>query len=161
MEVQAPTEQNLFGEEAVRLGRDWPTEHDDTTHMKRGRYGWDNDSLGKVVDSDDGYSSSSSRSAKCAKMNFFASESDPSADVGSPRVEATKGDKDSEKSGESEDDDEDKDEEVTGDPFNFRVCRQTVGINEDGKEEECGGEKDWESQICHSCKLDMKRRWFA
>ena len=48
-EVQAPTEQNLFGEEAVRLGHDWPTEHDDTSHMKCGYYRRDNGSLGKVV----------------------------------------------------------------------------------------------------------------
>jgi hypothetical protein len=128
MEVQAPTEDNLHGEEAVRLGLDWPTEHDDTTHMKRGYYQRDNGTLGKVVDgvklteSEDDYSSS--QSAKRAKMGFCASESDPS-DVGSPKVEAK---------------DEENEEES---PVPFRdVCRQTVGIDNDSNEEECGGETD-------------------
>lgn len=169
MEVQAPTEDNLRGEEAVRLGRDWPTEHDDTTHLKRGYYRRDNGTLGKVVDgvkvteSEDDYSSS--QSAKRAKMGFFALESDPS-DVGSPKVEASKDDK----YGEDDDDDEEKfgdggneeDDEESPDPFPFRdVCRQTVGIDDDGNEEECGGETDGCSQMCHSCKQAMKRGWFA
>jgi hypothetical protein len=53
-EVQAAAEHhNLFGEEAeeaVRLGRAWPSEHDETSHMKRGYYRRDNGSLGKVAD---------------------------------------------------------------------------------------------------------------
>lgn len=185
MEVQAPTEQNLLGEEAVRLGRDWPTEHDDTTRMTHGYYRRDNGSLGKVVDgiklteSED--DDSSSHSAKRAKMNFCASESDPS-DVGSPRVEANKGDKDNENSGEGDDKDDDKqkvdeekDDNVEDDginnegadeddpgPFTSRgVCRQTVVIDDGGNEEECGGETDGCSQLCHSCKQAMKRGWFA
>ena len=194
MEVQAPTEDNLRGEEAIRLGREWPTEHDDTTHLKRGYYRRDNGTLGKVVDgvrlteSEDDYSSS--HSAKRAKMGFCASESDPS-DVGSPKVEASKDDKYDENAGAQEkDDDKEKIEEekfdnVEGDgedssssssssssasspspstrggvPFRS-VCRQTVGIDDDGNEEECGGETDGCSQICHSCKQAMKRGWFA
>lgn len=181
MEIQAPTEQNL-------LGPDWPTEHDDTTHLKRGYYRRDNGSLGKVVDgvklteSEDDYSSS--HSAKRAKMGFCASESDPS-DVGSPKVEATKDDKknsdntsegtaeaekddDKEKVGEEKSDNdvedagEDAEEEEDPNPVTFwGVCRQTVGIDDDGNEEECGGETDGSSQICHSCKQVMKRGWFA
>jgi len=189
MEVQPPTEQNLLGEESVRLGRDWPTEHDDTTHLKRGYYRRDNGSLGKVVDGvkltesedEDEYSSS----AKRAKMGFCASESD-SSDVRSPKVGTTKDDKYGENAGEgaaeakqdedTEEVDEEKTDTVEGDdegddeeteevdvnPFFFRgVCRQTVGIDDDGNEEECGGETDGRSQMCHSCKQAMKRGWFA
>ena len=194
MEVQAPTEDNLRGEEAVRLGREWPTEHDDTTHLKRGYYRRDNGTLGKVVDgvklteSEDDYSSS--HSAKRAKMGFCASESDPS-DVGSRKVEASKDDKYGKNAGaqekdndkekvdeekfdnvegdgedadeEDEEDEEDEvDEEESPDPFPFRdVCRQTVGIDDDGNEEECGGETNGCSQMCHSCKQTMKRGWFT
>ena len=187
MEVQAPSEQNLLGEEAVMLGRDWPTEHDDTTHLKRGYYRRDNGSLGKVVDgvkiteSEDDYSSS--QSTKRARVGFCASESDPS-DVGSPKVEASKDDKydenagaqekdddkekvDEEKfdnvegDGEDADEEDEEDEQEEPDPFPFRdVCRQTVGIDDDGNEEECGGETDGCSQMCHSCKQAMKRGWF-
>lgn len=185
MEVQAPTEDNLHGEEAVRLGREWPTEHDDTTHLKRGFYRRDNGTLGKVVDgvrlteSEDDYSSS--HSAKRAKMAFCASESDPS-DVGSPKVEVSKDDKYDENAGAQEKDDDkekvdeekfdnvegdgedadEEDEEESPDPFPFRdVCRQIVGIDDDDNEEECGGETDGCSQMCHFCKQDMKRGWFA
>lgn len=166
MEVQAPTEQNLLGEEAVRLGRDWPTEHDETTHMKRGYYRRDNGSLGKVVDgvklTDSESDYSSSHSAKRAKLNFCGSESDPS-DVGSPRVEATKGDTDSEKSGERNDEmDNDKEQVDEEKPFIFKsVCCQIVDIDDNGNQEECGGETDGCSQMCHSCKQDMKRGCFA
>ena len=173
MEVQAPTEQNLFGDEAVRLGRDWPTEHDDTTHLKRGYYRRDDGSLGKVVDgvkltdSEDDYSSS--HSAKRAKMNYYASESDPS-DVGSPKGEATNSEKDIENDDKKDDDKEKVDEEDDADNEDtceeesaliFNVCRQTLGIDDDGNEAECGGETDGCSQMCHSCKQDMKRGWFA
>ena len=172
--MEAPSEQNLFGEEA-RLGSEWPTEHDDTTRMKRGYYCRDNGPLGKVIDSvkltesEDDYSSS--HSAKHAKMNFCASESDP--DVGSPRVGATKVDNDSEKSGEGDDEkndeekvDEKKNDNVEDDeesePFILKnVCRQTVGIDDNGNKEECGGETNGCSQMCHSCKQAMKRGWFA
>lgn len=178
MEVQAPTEQNLFGDEAVRLGRDWPTEHDDTTHMKRGYYRRDNGSLGKVVDgiklteSEDDYSSS--HSAKRAKMNYYESEA---SDVGSPNRQATKSEKDIEKSGDKsgEKDDENDDDKEKGDEEkcdnvdategggseSIILCRQIIGIDDDGNEEVCGDETDGCSQMCPSCKQAMKRGWFA
>ena len=184
MEVQAPTEQNLLGEEAVRLGRDWPTEHDDTTHIKRGYYRRDNGLLGKVIDgvklteSDDDYSSFNS--TKRARMCFWTSESDLS-DIGSPKVEATADDENtSECAAEAEtDDDKEKVDDkkydnVEDDGINNEdaeeenpwacnlkdVCRQTIVIDSDGNEEECGGETDGCSQMCHSCKQAMKRLWF-
>jgi hypothetical protein len=184
MEVSEPTEQNL-----LRLGRDWPTKHDDTTHLKRalrGYYRRDNGSLGKDADgvklteSEDGYSSS--HSAKRAKMGSCASESDPS-DVGIPKVEATKDDKYDENTSEGDDEKDDETEKVVeemsdnaegdggdaeeeneGDPEPFismGVCRQTVGIDDDGNKEECGDETDGCSQLCPSCKQDMKRGLFA
>jgi hypothetical protein len=167
MEVQAPTEQNL-------LGSDWPTEHDDTTHMKCGYYRKDNGLLGRVVngvkltESEDDYSSS--QSAKRAKRDFCASDSEPS-DVGGPKVGASKSDKDRENSGAKKDDDEEKtdddtnnkdtDEEESESFIVKDVCRQIIDIDDDGNEEECGGETDGFSQMCHSCKHAMKRGWFV
>ena len=195
-EIQAPTAENLFGEEAVRLGRDWPTEHDDTTYLKRGYYRRDDGSLGKVVngiklsESEDDYSSS--HSAKRAKMNYCASESDSVDDEveGVKNASSTTGEegdtgvdeaKDEEKDEERDeekdeerDEEEDEEEDENGergdageeddesDSYIFQnICRQTVGYDDDGNGEECGGETDGCSQMCHSCKQAMKRGFFA
>lgn len=177
--VQAPTSENLFGEEAVRLGRDWPTEHDDTTYLKRGYYRRDDGSLGKVVngikltESEDDYSSS--HSAKRAKMNYCASESDPSdvdeeiegvKNVSSAIVEDDTGVGEAKDEEKDEAKDEEKDEvgkeDNESDSYTFKnICRQTVGYDDDGNEEECGGEMSGCSQMCHSCKQALKRGWFA
>ena len=175
-EVQAPTEHNLFGEEAVRLGRDWPTEHDDTSHMKRGYYRRDNGSLGKVVggiklsESEDDHSSS--HSEKRHKIEHCTSESDQS-ESGYPNQNGNEENggsiTDNEDANEVDANEEDANEEdANGDAeedsesFSFTgVCLQRISIDEDGNTEECGNETDGCSQLCHDCKQAMKRGWFA
>ena len=170
-----PCEFDLSEVRAVTLGRPWPSEHEDTSHIEQGYYRRDDGTLGKVkngvklTDSEDDHSSS--HSAKRARYDADdadgVDDADDAADADASSSQESMlgcGD-DGSPCGEHSisavetfgDDQATDDAEVS--QYELYRCNNT--FIEDGEEIRCVEQTNGSSQLCHYCMQSFKRSMFA
>ena len=148
----------MHADEVVSRTRYVQFEHDEPSALECGR---DKSSAEVVVDvvgtselDDDHSSSQSAKRAKYARQDAVSNDTDKeneSQDYDHTNYSTTG----------NIDDDGSEHADVSEDVLDvLHTCIQIVGIDDDGNEEVCGEETNGCSQMCHSCKQNMKRGIF-